>query len=174
VYKRQVVEEAVEVVEEIEMVLPEIKTHWLPEPVNIVRSTKPVEVLEMVIVKFTPQQVQDAKRLNSLKAILQELSNRGEDASVSVGGIVVGEYCCQPLRISHQLWVQDAAETVSRLKSAGFDAQIFPLNNRGDAMVFREMRSQLNSHSWASRLLNTDTDDRISRYLKYFTQLNKR
>jgi DNA polymerase III subunit alpha len=170
----EVVEEVVEVVEEMEMVPPEIKTHWLPEPVNIVRSTKPVELLQMVIVKFTPQQVQDAKRLNSLKAILQELSNRGEDASVSVGGIVVGEYSCQPLRITHQLWVQDGAETVSRLKSAGFDARIFPLNNHGDAMVFREMRSQLNSHSWASRLLNTDTDDRISRYLKYFKQLNTR
>ncbi len=165
--------EAVEVVEEMEMVPPEIKTHWLPEPVNIVRSTKPVQVLEMVIVKFTPQQVQDTKRLNSLKAILQELSNRGEDASVSVGGIVVGEYCCQPLRISSQLWVQDGEGTVSRLKSAGFDAWVFPLNNRPDAEVFREMRSQLKLHSWASRLLNADVD-RISRYLNYLAQLNKR
>lgn len=162
--------EPVQVAEEMEMVPPEIRTHWLPEPVNIVRSTKPVEVLEMVIVKFTPQQVQDAKRLNSLKAILQELSNRGEDASVSVGGIVVGEYSCQPLRISSQLWVQDGAETVSRLKSAGFDAWVFPLNNRLDAAVFREMRSQLKLHSWASRLLDTD---RISQYLNYLTQLNK-
>ncbi len=165
--------EAVEVVEEMEMVPPEIKTHWLPEPVNIVRSTKPVQVLEMVIVKFTPQQVQDTKRLNSLKAILQELSNRGEDASVSVGGIVVGEYCCQPLRISSQLWVQDGEGTVSRLKSAGFDAWVFPLNNRPDAEVFREMRSQLKLHSWASRLLNADVD-RISQYLNYLAQLNKR
>ncbi len=165
--------EAVEVVEEMEMVPPEIKTHWLPEPVNIVRSTKPVEILEMVIVKFTPQQVQDAKRLNSLKAILQELSNRGEDASVSVGGIVVGEYSCQPLRLNPQLWVQDGDGTVSRLKSAGFDAWVFPLNNRGDAAVFREMRSQLKLHSWASRLLDADVD-RISRYLNYLAQLNKR
>ncbi|TAH21842.1 MAG: DNA polymerase III subunit alpha [Oscillatoriales cyanobacterium] len=166
--------EIVQFAEEMEMVPPEIKTHWLPEPVNIVRSTKPVEVLEMVIIKFTPQQVQDAKRLNSLKAILQEYSNSGEDASVSVGGIVVGKYSCQPLRINPQLWVQDGDGTVSRLKSAGFDAWVFPLNSHGDDVVFREMRSQLNSHSWASRLLNTDTDDRISRYLKYFKQLNTR
>ena len=165
--------EAVEVVEEMEMVPPEIKTHWVPVPIDIVRSTKPVEVLEMVIVKFTPQQVQDAERLNSLKAILQELSNRGEDASVSVGGIVVGEYSCQPLRINPQLWVQDGAGTVSRLKSAGFDAGVFPLNNRGDAAVFREMRSQLKLHSWASRLVDADVD-RISQYLNYLAQLNKR
>ncbi len=165
--------ETAEVAEEMEMVPPEIKTHWLPEPVNIVRSTKPVEVLEMVIVKFTPQQVQDAKRLNSLKAILQELSNRGEDASVSVGGIVVGEYCCQPLRINPQLWVQDGGGTVSRLKSAGFDAWVFPLNNRSDAAVFREMRSHLNLHSWAHSLLDTNAD-RISQYLNYLAQLNKR
>ena len=165
--------EAVEVVEEMEMVPPEIKTHWVPVPIDIVRSTKPVEVLEMVIVKFTPQQVQDAERLNSLKAILQELSNRGEDASVSVGGIVVGEYSCQPLRINPQLWVQDGAGTVSRLKSAGFDAGVFPLNNRSDAAVFREMRSQLKLHSWASRLVDADVD-RISQYLNYLAQLNKR
>ena len=164
--------EVVEVVEEMEMVPPEIKTHWLPEPVNIVRTPKPVEILEMVIVKFTPQQVQDAKRLNSLKAILEELSNRGEDASVSVGGIVVGKYSCQPLRINPQLWVQDGKGTVSRLKSAGFDAWVFPLNNRGDAAIFREMRSQLKLHSWASRLLDTDVD-RISQYLNYLAQLNK-
>ena len=185
--------ERVEVPEEIEVAQPETQNSWvaqpeiqkswaaqpeiksfLPaEPVNFVRSTKPVQVLEMVIIKFTPQQVQDAKRLNSLKAILQELSNRGEDASVSVGGIVVGEYSCQPLRINRQLWVQDGEETVSRLKSAGFDAWVFPLDSRGDAAIFREVRSQLNIHSWASRLLDADVD-RISQYLNYLAQLNKR
>jgi DNA polymerase-3 subunit alpha len=132
-----------------------------------------VEVLEMVIVKLTPQQVQDGKKLNSLKAILQELSNGGEDASVSVGGIVVGEYSCQPFRINRQLWVQDGEGTVSRLKSAGFDAWVFPLDNRGDAAVFREMRSQLNLHCWASSLLDTDTD-RLHQYLSYLAQLNRR
>ncbi|MEG4083130.1 DNA polymerase III subunit alpha [Microcoleus sp. POL10_C6] len=152
---------------------PETQNSWAAEPVNVVRSTKPVEVLEMVIVKLTPQQVQDGKKLNSLKAILQELSNRGEGASVSVGGIVVGEYSCQPLRINPQLWVQDGEGTVSRLKSAGFDAWVFPLHNRGDAAVFREMRSQLNVHSWASRLLDTDTD-RLHKYVNYLAQLNRR
>ncbi|MEG4418202.1 DNA polymerase III subunit alpha [Microcoleus sp. LAD1_D5] len=165
--------ETVQVTEEIERAEPEINNSWPAEPVNVVRSTKPVEVLEMVIVKLTPQQVQDGKKLNSLKAILQELSNRGQDASVSVGGIVVGEYSCQPLRINPQLWVQDGEGTVSRLKSAGFDAWVFPLENRGDAAVFREMRSQLNVHSWASRLLDTDTD-RIHQYLNYLAQLNRR
>ncbi|MEG4518143.1 DNA polymerase III subunit alpha [Microcoleus sp. AT9b-C5] len=165
--------ETVQVEEEIENEEPEINNDWPAEPVNTVRSTKPVEVLEMVIVKLTPQQVQDGKKLNSLKAILQELSNRGEGASVSVGGIVVGEYSCQPLRINPQLWVQDGEGTVSRLKSAGFDAWVFPLHNRGDAAVFREMRSQLNVHSWASRLLDTKTD-RLNKYVTYLAQLNRR
>ncbi|MEG4208794.1 DNA polymerase III subunit alpha [Microcoleus sp. S13_B4] len=165
--------ETVQVAEEIETVEPEITNPWPAEPVNVVRSTKPVEVLEMVIVKLTPQQVQDGKKLNSLKAILQELSNRGEGASVSVGGMVVGEYSCQPLRINPQLWVQDGEGTVSRLKSAGFDAWVFPLNNRPDAAVFREMRSQLNVHSWASRLLDTNTD-RLPKYVNYLAQLNRR
>jgi DNA polymerase-3 subunit alpha len=97
----------------------------------------------------------------------------GEDASVSVGGIVVGEYSCQPFRINRQLWVQNGEGTVSRLKSAGFDAWVFPLDNRGEAAVFREMRSQLNLHSWASSLLDTDTD-RLHQYLNYLAQLNKR
>jgi DNA polymerase-3 subunit alpha len=140
----------------------ETQNSWANQPVNFGRSTKPVEVTEMVIVKFTPPQVQDAKKLNSLKAILQELSNRGEDASVSVAGIVVGEYSCQALRINRQLWVQDGEGTVSRLKSAGFDAWVFPLDSRGDAAVFREVRSQLNIHSWASRLLDADVDRIIS------------
>ncbi|WP_293132645.1 OB-fold nucleic acid binding domain-containing protein [Microcoleus sp. bin38.metabat.b11b12b14.051] len=153
--------------------LPETQNSWAAQPVNFPRVTKPVEVLEMVIVKFTPQQVQDAKNLNSLKAILQELSNRGEDASVSVGGIVVGEYSCQPLRINPKLWLQDGEGAVSRLKSAGFDAGVFPLDNRGDAAVFREVRSQLNIHSWANRLLDADID-RISQYLGYLAQLNRR
>ncbi|MEG4287319.1 DNA polymerase III subunit alpha [Microcoleus sp. C2C3] len=156
--------------EEIETAQPEIKNPWPTEPVHIVRSTKPVEVLEMVIVKLTPQQVQDRKKLNDLKALLEELSNRGEDASVSVGGIVVGEYSCQPFRINRQLWVQNGEGTVSRLKSAGFDAGVFPLDNREDAAVFREMRSQLNLHSWASSLLDTDTD-RLHQYLSYLAQL---
>jgi DNA polymerase-3 subunit alpha len=151
----------------------ETQNSWANQPVNFGRSTKPVEVTEMVIVKFTPPQVQDAKKLNSLKAILQELSNRGEDASVSVAGIVVGEYSCQALRINRQLWVQDGEGTVSRLKSAGFDAWVFPLDSRGDAAVFREVRSQLNIHSWASRLLDADVD-RISQYLNYLAQQNKR
>ncbi|MEG4630663.1 DNA polymerase III subunit alpha [Microcoleus sp. AR_TQ3_B6] len=159
--------------EEIETAQPEIKNPCPAEPVNILRSTKPVEVLEMVIVKLTPQQVQNGEKLNSLKAILQELSNGGEDGSVSVGGIVVGEYSCQPFRINRKLWVQDGEETVSRLKSAKFDAGVFPLDNRGDAAVFREMRSQLNLHSWASSLLDTDTD-RLHQYLSYFAQLNRR
>ncbi|MEG5136407.1 MULTISPECIES: DNA polymerase III subunit alpha [unclassified Microcoleus] len=182
-----------EVTEEIEVAQPEIQNSWAApsqtqnswaaqperqnylaaEPVNFARSTKPVQVLEMVIVKLTPPQVQDTKNLNSLKAILQELSNRGEDASVSVGGIVVGEYSCQPLRINRQLWVQDGEGAVSRLKSAGFDAWVFPLDSRGDAAIFREVRSQLNIHSWASRLLDADVD-RISQYLNYLAQLNKR
>src|SRR4028119_2489602 len=159
--------------EEIETAQPEIKNPWPAEPVNIVRSTKPVEVLEMVIVKLTPQQVQDGEKLHSLKAILQELSNGGEDGSVSVGGIVVGEYSCQPFRINRKLWVQDGEGTVSRLKWAKFDAWVFPLDNRGDAAVFREMRSQLNLHSWASGLLDTDTD-RLHQYLSYLAQLNRR
>lgn len=175
--------ETPEVTEEIEIPLPEtqnswaapseIQNSWANQPVNFGRSTKPVEVTEMVIVKFTPPQVQDVKNLNSLKAILQELSNRGEDASVSVGGIVVGEYCCQPLRIKRQLWVQDGDGAVSRLKSAGFDASVFPLDSRGDAAIFREMRSQLKIYSWANRLLDADVD-RISQYLSYLAQLNKR
>ena len=159
--------------EEIETAQPEIKNPWPTEPVHIVRSTKPVEVLEMVIVKLTPQQVQDRKKLNDLKALLEELSDGGEDASVSVGGIVVGEYSCQPFRINRQLWVQNGEETVSRLKSAKFDAWVFPLDNRGDAAVFREMRSRLNLHSWASSLLDTDTD-RLHQYLSYLAQLNRR
>ncbi|MBD0392513.1 MAG: trans-splicing intein-formed DNA polymerase III subunit alpha C-terminal partner DnaE-C, partial [Microcoleus sp. C1-bin4] len=146
---------------------------WQTEPVNIVRSTKPVEVLEMVIVKLTLQQVQDGEKLNDLKALLEELSYGGEDASVSVGGMVVGEYSCQPFRINRQLWVQDGEGTVSRLKSAKFDAWVFPLDNRGEAAVFREMRSQLNLHSWASSLLDTDTD-RLHQYLSYLAQLNRR
>ena len=152
---------------------PEIQNSWANQPVNFGRSTKPVEVTEMVIVKFTPPQVQDAKNLNSLKAILQELSNRGEDASVSVGGIVVGEYSCQPLRINPKLWVQDGDGAVSRLKSAGFEAWVFPLDSRGDAAIFREMRSQLKIYSWANRLIDADVD-RISQYLSYLAQLNKR
>jgi len=159
--------------EEIETAQPEMKNPWPTEQVNIVRSTKPVEVLEMVIVKLTPQQVQDRKKLNYLKAILEEHSNRGEDASVSVAGIVVGQYSCQPFRIKRQLWVQNGEETVSRLKSAKFDAWVFPLNNREEAAVFREMRSRLNLHSWASSLLDTDTD-RLHQYLSYLAQLNRR
>ncbi|MBE9162107.1 DNA polymerase III subunit alpha [Tychonema sp. LEGE 06208] len=182
-----------QVAEEIEVAQPEIQNSWAresetqsswaaqperqnylaTEPVNFARSTKPVEVIEMVIVKFTPQQVQDAEKLNYLKALLEELSYRREDARASVGGIVVGKYCCQPLRINPKLWVQDGGGAVSRLKSAGFDAWVFPLDNRGDAAVFREVRSQVNIHSWASRLLDADAD-RISQYLNYLAQLNKR
>ncbi|MEG4487627.1 helix-hairpin-helix domain-containing protein [Microcoleus sp. D2_18a_B4] len=165
--------ETVQVEEEIERAQPEINNHWAAEPVNVVRSTKPVEVLEMVIVKLTLQQVQYGEKLNDLKALLEELSYGGEDASVSVGGIVVGEYSCQPFRINRQLWVQDGEGTVSRLKSAKFDAWVFPLDTRGDAAVFREMRSQLNVHSWASRLLDTDTD-RLHKYVTYLAQLNRR
>jgi DNA polymerase III subunit alpha len=147
----------------------EIEDAWLAEQVRFVQGAKPVEVLHMVIVKFTPQQVKNVERLKYLKAILEELSNRGECASVSVGGIVIGQYSCQPFRISSQLWVQDGEETVSRLKSAGFEAGVFPLNNHADVLVFREMRSQLNLHSWASRLLDTNPDHRINRYLHYLS-----
>ncbi|NJK65930.1 MAG: trans-splicing intein-formed DNA polymerase III subunit alpha C-terminal partner DnaE-C [Microcoleus sp. SU_5_3] len=149
-----------------------IEDAWLPEPVKFVQGAKPVEVLQMVIVKFTPQQVKNVERLKYLKAILEEFSNRGECASVSVGGIVIGQYSCQAFRISSQLWVQDGAETVSRLKSAGFEAGVFPLNNHADVLVFREMRSQLNLHSWASRLLDTK-NDRINRYLNYLSNYHK-
>jgi DNA polymerase III subunit alpha len=103
---------------------------------------------------------------------LQELSNRGEGASVSVGGIVIGQYSCQPFRISSQLWVQDGEETVSRLKSTGFDSGVFPLNNHGDVQVFQEMRSQLNLLSWANCLVDTNPD-RISRYLNYLSNYKK-
>lgn len=150
----------------------EVEDAWQAEPVKFVQVAKPVEVLQMVIVKFTPQQVKDVERLKYLKAILQELSNRGEGASVSVGGIVIGQYSCQPFRINSKLWVQDGVETVSRLKSAGFDSGVFPLNNHGDVQVFQEMRSQLNLLSWASCLLDTNPD-RINRYFNYLSNYKK-
>jgi len=163
--------QAVEMAEETQSLENEREVIWQPELAKIVLA-KPVEVLQMVIVKFTRKLVKDTEKLKHLKAILQELSNRGEDASVSVGGIVVGEYSCQPVRINRQLWVQDGEETVSRLKSAGFDACVFPLHHNPDVQVFREMRDRLNLHSWASRLLDTEPD-RISRYLNYLTESSK-
>jgi DNA polymerase III subunit alpha len=165
--------EAVEVAQETKLLKTENETAWMAAPIKMIQVAKPVEILQMVIVKFTPQQVKDVEKLKYLKAILQELSNRGEGARVSVGGIVVGEYSCQPLRINRQLWVQDGEETVSRLKSAGFEAGVFPLNYNSDIVVFREMRSQLNLHSWASHLLGTDTN-RTNLYINYLTQLNRR
>ena len=162
----------VEMAEEIKPLDTEEAEVLYPEPVKIVQVAKPVAVLQMVIVKFTRKLVKDNEKLKHLKAILQELSNRGEDASVSVGGIVLGEYSCQPVRINRQLWVQDGEETVSRLKSAGFDACVFPLHHNPDVLVFREMRDRLNLHSWASRLLDTEPD-RISRYLNYLTESSK-
>jgi DNA polymerase-3 subunit alpha len=163
--------ESVSIAEEIKPVEPEIEEAWFAEPIEVVPVAESVELLQMVIVKFTPQQVKNTQKMNSLKCILQELSNRGKDAGVSVGGIVIGKYSCQPLWMSRQLWVENGEETVSRLKSAGFEACVFSANNHADVRVFREMRSHLNLHSWASRLVDADRD-RLNRYLHYLAQLN--
>lgn len=157
---------AVQRAQEVKPVETEESEVWLPEPVKILQVAKPVELSQMVIVKFTVELVKDTQRLKHLKAHLEELSNRREDASVCVAGIVVGKYSCQPVRFNRQFWVQNGEETVSRLKSAGFDAAVFPVTNHLDVLVFREMRDRLNLQSWASRLLDTDRD-RINRYLNY-------
>ena len=139
---------------------------WLPEPVKIVQPAESVKLLQIVIVKLTVDLVKDTEKLKHLKAHLEELSNSREDASVCVAAIVAGKYSCQPVRFNRQFWVQNGEEAVSRLKSAGFDAAVFPVSNHLDVLVFREMRDRLNLQSWASRLLDADRD-RINRYLNY-------
>lgn len=164
---------AVDMAEEIQPLETEESEVWLPEPVKIVQVAESVKVLQMVIVKFTIELVKDTQRLKHLKALLQEFSNPREAASVCVGGIVVGKYSCQPVKFNRQLWVQNGEETVSCLKSAHFDAAVFPVNNHLDFLVFLEIRQQLNLHSWASRLLEADRD-RISQYLNYLTESSQR
>ncbi|MGL5063714.1 MAG: OB-fold nucleic acid binding domain-containing protein, partial [Microcoleus sp.] len=158
--------------EDIKIETPQIVKPNFEQPVNSVnhlRSPKPSTTLQIIIVKFTPEQLTNSEKLTSLKYILQEFSAVGEDAGVLVAGIAIGKYSCQPFWMGRQLRVENAEETVSSLKSTGFEAGVFSVNNDAQISAFQEVRSQLNLHSWASSLLKGDRA-KLEQYLHYLAQ----
>lgn len=157
--------------EEIKAEIPQLAQTNFEKPANIARSNKPATTVEIVVVKFTLPQVKNPERMSALKSLLQEFSSGGKDSGVLVAGITIGKYSCQPFWMGRQLWVEDAVETVSNLKSVGFEACAFSVNNDARGVAFREMRSQLNLHSWASSLLEGDRA-KLERYLHYLAQFN--
>ncbi|OCR02222.1 DNA polymerase III subunit alpha [Oscillatoriales cyanobacterium USR001] len=82
---------------------------------------------QMVMLKLTTQEVENIERLNSLKAILEEHSDRRDNIKVPVSAIVAGEYCRKKVRFGNQFWVENAEETVKRLESSGFLAEVSSL-----------------------------------------------
>jgi len=93
-------------------------------PSYITEVVKQVIATEMVLLKLTTQEVQNNEKLNSLKAILEEHSDRKDNIKVQVNAIVAGEYCRQMVRFGSQFWVENAEETVKRLQSSGFIAEV--------------------------------------------------
>lgn len=79
---------------------------------------------QMVVLQLTTQEVQNIEKLNSLKAILEEHSDRKDNIKVRVSAIVAGEYCRQMVQFGSQFWVENAEETVKRLHSSGFVAEV--------------------------------------------------
>lgn len=119
----EIVEETIELVEFVIS-----KDEKSREVLQITEEVKFVKASEMVMLKLTPLQVQDTEKLNHLKALLQELSDRRENAKVPVGVIVTGQYYRQLVRFGSQFWVESAEETVNRLQSSGFNAQVSSLS----------------------------------------------
>lgn len=119
----EVVEQTIELVE-----FAKAKDEKSREVLQITEEVKFVKASEMVMLKLTPLQVEDTEKLNHLKALLQELSDRRENAKVPVGVIVAGQYYRQLVRFGSQFWVESAEETVNRLQSSGFNAQVSSLS----------------------------------------------
>ncbi|MCU0542858.1 MAG: OB-fold nucleic acid binding domain-containing protein [Oscillatoriaceae cyanobacterium Prado104] len=148
----------------------EIENATPEQQVNVVKPTKPPRLLQVVIVKFTPEQVKNSERINDLKSLLQEFSSGGKDTGVLVGGIVFGKYSCQPFWMGRNLWAVDGAKIYSRLRSAHFDACIYTVTNNDSILAIEKMREQLKLHAWANSLLEADRA-KLDRYWHYLDLL---
>jgi DNA polymerase-3 subunit alpha len=91
---------------------------------SITEGVKQAIAAQMVILQLTMQEVENTERLNSLKAILEEHSDRKDNIKVPVSAIVAGAYSRQTVRFGSQFWVENAEETVKRLISSGFVAKV--------------------------------------------------
>lgn len=103
---------------------PEFPAAKPREVISTVQNLQPIAATQMVMVQLTPPQVKDVQKINSLKALLQEQSHYQENAIVLVGARVKGQYCSQFVPFDRQFWVENAEETVNRLKSSGFEAEV--------------------------------------------------
>ncbi len=89
----------------------------------IVDDVEPIEEVRMVMVELAPQDAGDIQKQHNLKTLL--LNQRGEDNKnkIPVVAIIAANGQRQFVRLGIQFRVQDALNTVSALKSAGFAAR---------------------------------------------------
>ena len=93
----------------------------------IVEDAEPVEKIELIVIKMTPQQAGTIEEHHRLRTILKEQAGEKEKGKVPVIGIIQGENLRQLVRFGRQYWVQDSTTAIMALHNGRFFAQIQPL-----------------------------------------------
>ena len=93
----------------------------------IIEDAETVETVKMVMVKLTPQQINNTVTQNNLKGILQGQSGDEKQTKVPVIAIIGQGNQRQFIRLGQNYWVQDEMRAITSLNNAGFTAYAEPL-----------------------------------------------
>ena len=93
----------------------------------IVEDAEPVEKIELIVIKLTPQQAATIEEHHRLRTILKEQAGEKEKGKVPVIGIIQGGNLRQLVRFGRQYWVQDSTTAIMALHNGRFFAEIQPL-----------------------------------------------
>ncbi len=93
----------------------------------IVEDAEPVEKIELIVIKMTPQQAATIEEHHRLRTILKEQAGEKEKGKVPVIGIIQGGNLRQLVRFGRQYWVQDSTTAIMALHNGRFFAEIQPL-----------------------------------------------
>jgi Bacterial DNA polymerase III alpha subunit finger domain/Helix-hairpin-helix motif/OB-fold nucleic acid binding domain len=93
----------------------------------IIEDAEPLDRVQMVMVKLTPQQAGTIEEQHRLKEVLKELTGNEKSAKVPVVGTIESGFKQQYVRFGNQFRVPNCQQAVAVLKYAGFQAESKPL-----------------------------------------------
>ncbi len=122
----QIIVEQVQVIDN-NQILPESNDPEIsPEPELLPSkpSTQWWESDQVVMIKLTPELVQNEAKLQHLRAILQEYSGDQDQPKIAAIGLLTAQEQLQLVLLGHHAWVQNPHSAVAALNSAGFSAAL--------------------------------------------------
>jgi len=93
---------------------------------HLLETVKPNEKQLSVRLYLTPEEIEQAGKIDNLKTILEEYMGNPSQTKYPVEAVVSNEYL---VRFGSQFWVEDPGEIVKRLETSQFQARVYNYND---------------------------------------------